>query len=114
MKKKLIALLTLCIPMVANAAYIGNQTPAKLFGAASMHFGISSPPADTCDYFGRHFTFDATTAGGKNMLSILVAATMAKKNIDIWYEVSTTPGTTEKNGCTYNTLAKINLIGLRP
>lgn len=98
---KTIALLIslLCIP-IANANYLGGKVPIYIYGNSNISFGIKNPPLNyVCSYYSRNFTFDATTEAGKNMLSILLAAKMANKKIDIWYQPSSKPGTTHKNGC---------------
>lgn len=95
----------------ANAAYIGNVESKKMFGSTAILFGVANPPTDTCDYFGRHFYFDATTDSGKNMLSMLLAAEMANRKINVWYVESTAPQTTEKNGCVQSSMAKVESIG---
>ena len=96
----------------AYAGYSGNHTISGFFGADTIKFGVDNrTTSDTCAYWGRHFKFDATTAAGKNILSILLAAKMANKKITVWYTASTAPGTTESNGCNPNTMATINEIG---
>ncbi len=111
--RKIFCLLIILASFSSNAAYIGNQTPSMMFGAGTIKFGVNGPPSDTCDYFSRQFKFDATTESGKNILSIQLAAMMSKKEIDIWYTPSTTPGTTKDNGCIVGTLATINEIGIK-
>ncbi|WP_218419953.1 hypothetical protein [Alteromonas lipotrueae] len=95
-----------------EADYAGNLKVQKLFGNSNILFGVSAPPLNTCDYFGRHFKFDATTDGGKNMLSILLAAHLSDRNVDVWYVPSKLPDSNEENGCNANdTLAEITQIG---
>ncbi|WP_155761643.1 hypothetical protein [Alteromonas mediterranea] len=106
-------LLTLSLSsFFCKADYAGNLKVKKLFGNGSILFGVSTPPPNTCDYFGRHFKFDATTDGGKNLLSILLAAHLSDKNVDVWYLPSKLPGSSEDNGCNpHDTLAVVTQIG---
>lgn len=94
------------------ADFAGNLQIQKLFGNSKILFGVNTPPPSTCDYFGRQFQFDATTEGGKNMLSILLAARMSGESIDIWYTPSSTPNTTEDTGCNpNNSIAVLTQVG---
>ena len=105
-------MLTLLTFNSANAEYLGNQIPSKIFGSSTIKFGINTPPNDVCSYFTRHFIFDATTDKGKNMLAILLAAKMGNRSINIWYSPSTTPGKDHNSGCTLDTLATVHEIGI--
>lgn len=114
MRKVLIGICALLMSSASYAAYIGQVTPTRMFGSNVILFGITeTPPADTCTYFRRQFKFDATTPGGKNMLSILMAAKLANQKVDIWYAASPTANTTETDGCTSATVATISSIGIR-
>jgi len=113
MKKYVFALLLLLLPAAAYAGYVADQVPNLIYGSTTIKFGVDNQPSDTCAHFLRQFYFDATTESGKNMLSIMLAAKMANKKIDIWYTPSTTPGTNETNGCTPNTLAVVLQIGIK-
>jgi hypothetical protein len=95
----------------ASAAYTGNQSVKKIFGSGSINFGVSAAPEDTCNYYGRHFTFDATTEAGKNMLSILLAAHLSKKEVDVWYTPSSVPSKTNEDGCTSSNMAVMFHVG---
>ena len=79
----------------------------------SIKFGVNNADTtNTCSIYGRHFQFDATTEGGKNMLSILLAASMAGKKINVWYTASSAPGTNNTNGCNDSSIAVLTQIGL--
>ncbi|WP_347331330.1 hypothetical protein [Marinimicrobium locisalis] len=106
----LVAMFTLSA--TASANYLGNREPRSIFGAGVIKFGVDNPPDDTCDYHNRTFKFDGTTERGKNILSILLAAKMAGKNVNIWYSPSSKPGTSASTGCTINDMAIINEIGI--
>lgn len=95
-----------------HAAWTGSQQPRAMFGSKEIKFGVNNPPSDTCNYFGRHFKFDATIPEGKNMLSIFLSALLSGKEIAIWYTPSTTPGTDQTNGCSEATLAVVSQIGI--
>lgn len=111
MKKLIFVILTL-VSISSQAEHVGDQMTLGIYGGDQIRFGITNPPADTCSYFGRHFVFDATTEKGKNMLSILLAAEMSGREVDVWYTPSTTPGTVNGAGCGQNTLAIVTAIGL--
>ena len=112
MYKFLIGFIVIFLSTVSEAAYVGGQSISKLYGSSAIKFGISNPSSDTCSYYGRQFIFDATTDKGKNILSILLAAKMANKNINVWYTASSQPGTDEKSGCNGSTLATVADIGI--
>lgn len=97
----------------ASAGYLDDKIPKNIFGSGTIKFGIDGAPSDSCDYHGRYFKFDATTAAGKNILSILLAAKMAGKGVNIWYTPSSTPGTNVTNGCSVNSLATVTEIGIK-
>ena len=113
--KTMILIASLLFLSTANAtSYLGGKTPLYIFGSKAIYFGIAKEnlPKDLCSYWGRNFTFDATTEVGKNMLSILLAAKMANKKIDIWYRASKAPGTNQANGCNHHSMAVLTMIGI--
>ena len=112
--KTIIVIASLLFISTANAGYLGGKTPLYIYGGKGVAFGIAKQnlPKDLCSYWGRQFTFDATTESGKNMLSILLAAKMANKKIDIWYRASKAPGTNHTNGCNGNSMAVLTMIGI--
>lgn len=112
--KNAILILSLFFATTANAAWLGGRTPVYIFGSSTINFGILNPPYEKglCSYYSRNFRFDATTEAGKNMLSILLAAKMANKKIDVWYTPSTAPGTNQTNGCAHSAMAVLNSIGI--
>ena len=92
--------------------YSGGHTIKKLYGSSYITFGIDNAPNDKmCNYHGRHLTFDATTDKGRNILSILLAAHLSGKNIDVWYIPSSAPGSDSGSGCAHATLAEVTQVG---
>ncbi len=83
-----------------------------MLGGDFVEFAVSVPPGNTCSSWGYHFRFDATTPGGKNMLSILLAAKMANKRVNVWYTPSSAPGTDQASGCNAGTAAVLTSIGV--
>jgi hypothetical protein len=112
MLKKIIMLLVILQVAFLRAEFAGNKAPSMIYGSGNISFGINSPPNTLCEYWGRYLTFDATTVEGKNMLTILLSAKMAGKNIDVWFLPSTVPGTTQANGCTRDSLGVLTQIGI--
>lgn len=112
--KIIIFMANLLFISTVNTAYLGGKTPLYIYGSKGIGFGIAKNnlPKDLCSYWGRQFTFDATTESGKNMLSILLAAKMANKKIDIWYRASKAPGTNQTNGCNGSSMAVLTMIGI--
>jgi len=80
-------------------------------GTAVVYFGVPStytPPSSTCSYAAIQFQFDTSTAQGKSMYAILLAAKTAGKTIDVWYEPSTD---TQQNACGLSTVSVVDAIG---
>ena len=112
MLKILMLMALLFVSANTSADFLSGSTISKLYGAGTISFGVdNAPSASTCNYYNRHFKFDATTESGKNMLSIILAAYMSGKKISIWYTASSAPGTDHDNGCA-NRMATMTLIGL--
>lgn len=105
-------LIVVLLPISANAEFVGGKEPRSIYGSGTIKFGVDNPPDDTCVYYNRTFKFDGTTVQGKNILSILLAAKMAGKKINIWYKPSSNPGTSHSDGCTINDMATITEIGI--
>lgn len=113
MKLKFITFaIILLIPATSFAGYVGNVLPSNMFGAKTIKFGVNNPPSDTCNYYNRHFAFDATTDEGKNILSILLAVMMSGRVVDVWYTASTAPGSNQNSGCKESTMAVVTSIGI--
>ncbi|TRY33411.1 hypothetical protein [Aliiglaciecola sp. M165] len=113
LKSKLLVLSLTLLSFSTFANYVGQVTPQKIYGAETIRFGVDEPPAGkVCDYFGRHYQFNATTEAGKNMLSILLAAEMSNRKVDIWFTASAAPDTNHENGCVPTTMAILTAIGL--
>ena len=98
----------------AYAGYAGELKINRVYtnDSGSTYIGTSIQPANTCSSWGEYFTFDSTTAGGKNILSILLSAEVSGQSgqsIDVWYTNSSTPGTNQTNGCSLYTLTAVGL-----
>ncbi|GAA6168931.1 hypothetical protein [Sessilibacter corallicola] len=104
-------LFLLLMSISSSAAFIANTSTKNMYVNSFVYFGIDNAPEDTCNYFGRHFRFDATTEAGKNMFSVLLAAEMADRKIAIWYTESSVAGTNETNGCHQGNMALVSQIG---
>lgn len=96
----------------ASAGYQGQVKIKKMYGSTYISFGSSSQPSGTCDYFGRYFRFNATTPAGQNLLSILIAAELANRDVDIWYTESLQLGTGQISGCTQEKMAVVYGVSL--
>lgn len=114
MLRTLVIFILFIFPVFANAEdYLGNAPVSKMFGAGVIMFGAeNAPTGSTCSFFGRHFSFDATDESGKNMLSILLAAHISGKRVEIWYTPSTASGSNEKSGCNESSMAVLTKIGI--
>ena len=114
MLKKLLVTAALLLPLQASAGFISDQRVLDIYGSNIIYFGISHPDQETlCSNWGRHFNFDATTEKGKNLLTLLMSAYLSDKRVNVWYNESTLPGTTEQNGCSSGKLAVVEKIGFR-
>jgi hypothetical protein len=102
----------LAVPIQANAAFLSGSKISMMFGSGNIKFGVDNAPTEsTCTYYNRHFTFDATTEPGKNMLLIILAAQTAGKKVTLWYTPSKAPGSNQQNGCTESTMATLTAVG---
>lgn len=102
------ALLLAAGQLHADNGYVANVTVQSINTVSTgfVLFNVAgATPAGTCTYFGFNFRFDGTTAGGKAMLSNLLAAYSAGKSINLSYTNSTAPGSTDANGCTEAAMA---------
>ena len=113
MKYISVFILILTSSISAKADYASAKKITTFYGSSSIEFAVDSAPSTTCSSWGYHFRFDATTDAGKNMLSILLAAKMADKQVNLWFEPSSVPGTNQENGCSSSTMAIVNAIGIR-
>lgn len=95
----------------AFAGWAGNLKVNRVYTGSSGHtnFGTTTMPSGTCSNWGEFFAFDSKTEGGKNMLSIILAAKVSGQSIDVWFTDSTTPGKDQNSGCALSTL---NAVGL--
>lgn len=106
-------LLTCLCSLNVSAAYVANKAIGRFYIAGGyVNVQIIAAPADTCVYYQENFRFNANTTEGQAMHSLLITAKSNNKNITLWYNPSTTPGTNQTNGCTTATLAVITGIGM--
>lgn len=116
MKKLIIfkILLFICaLPVMANTKFSqGHIARFYTDNLGMTYVGFVAQPADTCDNWSEHVKFDSTTDGGKNMLTVLIAAKLADRGINLWYFPSQAPGTNQANGCTQEVMAVLAGIGL--
>jgi hypothetical protein len=102
------------LPISVDAQWIGNGVKvARLRTLNSDAFvGTTIQAPNTCSYYGEHIKFDPTTATGKAIMATIMLAKALDKPIEIWYTVSTAPGTTEANGCSPATMAVAFGVGM--
>lgn len=107
--KYMIIILFLLLPLTAKAGY-GSGEIARVYtdNSGMTYFGLTVQLADTCSNYNIQFRFDSTTAGGKGMLSLLLASNAAGKTIDVWYSASPNPGT---GPCASSDYSTVNIIG---
>ena len=107
-----IAILALAAPITAHADFKGDRTIGRIYGADTIVFGVTNGTDswNTCTNWYEQFRFDATTPGGQNMLSILMAAKASGGRVDVWFNRSTAPGTNHTNGCTTAAMAEATQV----
>ena len=106
-------LVTLLCSLNVSAAYVANKAIGRFYiSGGYVNVQIIAAPTDTCVYYLENFRFNANTTEGQAMHSLLITAKSNNKNITLWYNPSTTPGTNQTNGCTTSTLAVITGIGM--
>lgn len=97
--------------------WIGSQTLGpRIYGGGWIKFGVTGGiPPYTCDFYGEQFVFDARTPEGKNMLSVLIAANLAGKKVDVWYLHGPDSGAygLRDNQCDETKMAQVFRIGIR-
>ncbi len=103
--------------VMLNTAYANNYGVGEIKrfyvednGWVAM--GLITQLKSTCSNWGEHFRFDGSTPGGKNMLSVIMAAKMADKPVNVWYTDSTNPGTDHTNGCSGSAMSILQNIGI--
>lgn len=107
------------LALITSAAHgeytVGKVSLIRTTGSTGhTDFGIENPDSsNTCSCYGYNFRFNTATPGGKAMHSNLLTAKASDKEVLIWYDASTTPGTNNTNGCTWDTLAVTSGIGIR-
>ncbi|MDR6984488.1 hypothetical protein J2X32_003132 [Rheinheimera pacifica] len=105
--------LLVALPAAANAEYSHGYIKRFYTEASGMTYvGFVAQPPGTCDNWTEHMKFDSTTDGGKNMLSVLIAAKLSERRLDLWYSASDAPGTNNTNGCTQSVMAVLTGVGL--
>lgn len=107
-------LLSNCTVALAGAAYAGNVNilRLRLDSASQVYFGLNPQPQNTCSNWAESIKLDASTPDGKLLYSTLLAAKAASKEIAVWYNESTAPGTNESTGCTGDTIAVMTGIAI--
>jgi hypothetical protein len=75
------------------------------WGYLLLQLTVSSPPNNTCLFYGWQFVLDTSTQAGKNAYALVLLAEATGKSISIMYQDSSTPGTNQTNGCTPATMA---------
>ena len=99
---------------IAHAEYIGTVQFQKVFVENDWcYIQVTDDVPDTCSYFHYRFRFNTTTNQGKVMYSALLMAKALKSPVDIWYTVSSAPGTDENNGCNSTTMAVASAIAFQ-
>jgi len=104
--------------LISSSSFAGYTAPSPIKGIyigkdGMVRFNVEMIAEGTCDFYNYRFAFDGSTPGGKSMLSLLLSAKIANKDVNVWYNPSTTPGTINGEGCTLSTLAQVTNIGLR-
>ena len=98
---------------MANTIFsVGHISRFYTEASGMTYVGFVTQPAGTCDNWSEHMKFDSTTDGGKNMLSVLIAAKLADRGLNLWYSPSEAPGTNQANGCTQAVMAVLTGVGL--
>ena len=113
-----LAAIVLALFIVHGSAAAGYAGPVKVstirgIGDTYVYVRFSVQPAGTCDNWSEYVRFDASTAQGAQLLSGLLVAYSSDRQLDIWYEPSSTPGTDETNGCSQTTMATLTKIRLK-
>ena len=114
-RAKLLALVLILLPAGHAAAdgYSGPLTVATVnVGQGRATFGTTTQPTDTCSYFGYYFIFDSTTADGKSMYAMLLAAKLSARQVNVWYTPSSARGTNENNGCVPSAWAVLTQVAI--
>lgn len=110
----LILLLLLVAQQAFAGGYAGGLDVRRVYvdHLGKVHFGTSSQPANTCSNWGEYWIFDSNTKGGKQMLSVLLSAKLTYRKIDVWYEISSMPGTNQYTGCSDDAMARAVMISI--
>ena len=115
LQKIILGTLLLLVSFISQAETTSGYHHVDLiYGGETVRFRmIPAPPTSkTCEHYSRHFQFDATTVRGKNIFKVLMLAQTTKQKVAVWYQPSSAPGTTHENGCSDDTMAIVNKIGL--
>lgn len=103
----------LCLSTPAQAGYL-SALGIKRF---RIHNGqawlrVDAAPSGTCTNYTDQFAFDPSTTLGKQTVAALLLAQAAGRQITLWYTDSTAPGTSEMDGCSFTSAAKITGIAV--
>lgn len=108
-----IGAMTLCAMSPASAGYFGPQSVERMrVHETYTMLRISGSPPNVCTNYGDQLMVDNSVAYGKQVIAVVLAAQLSNRRIVVWYNDSTAPGTTETNGCTGSSLAKITGVQL--
>jgi hypothetical protein len=77
------------------------------WGYLLLQLTVSSPPNNTCSFYGWQFVLDTSTQAGKNTYALVLLAEATGKSISIMYQDSSLPGANQTNGCNSSTMAVV-------
>ncbi|MCP4746637.1 MAG: hypothetical protein GY874_10940 [Desulfobacteraceae bacterium] len=114
MKKMILLafLASLFLSAPAFADYVGGVNISAINVSDTVLISTTQDIGNTCSYFNAKFRFDATTAKGKNMLSLILMAKAMGNPISVWYSAGTSIGTNETNGCGYTNMAVVHEVAM--
>jgi hypothetical protein len=118
MRKTLLKLLLLALVALPSGrawadGYGGSLAVTNLnAGSSGYTFGTSSQSSGTCSYFGYYFYIPYNAPGASQMYATLLAAKLSGRTINVWYNLSTAPGTNETSGCTIGAMAAAYGVGI--
>ena len=108
------AFLILSFAMPAYAGY-GAGVINRFYVSSNgwVYFGLENQLSNTCNYWSEQFRFNTSSAGGSNMLSVLISAKIAGKKVTVWYSNSSAPGSDQTSGCLGDAISTLNGIGIQ-
>ena len=99
---------------LAHADQYGTATLNRMYVREDgwVYFGVMEDMPQTCKYYNEQFRFDSNTAGGKNILSVLLSSIHTDKRVQVWYRESPLPGTNQATGCVGGQVAIVFALGI--